>query len=180
MTAAAVSFVSDHGSVALFITAVLENTALVNTYFPGAIAILSAMALTSGNPSLAMSVWLVISAGAFLGQIASFYLGRRMSAFSENNTSNFAILAYAVSYVHPYLGSLSSLNLGKNTTKSSVYLMILIPSLTLWNIFWGLSMYYFGNFLGNSASIFTLIIAISLIWIAAISVKTFMKRNRQI
>lgn len=158
-------FIESGGYAAIFLISLIENTAILNVYFPGAIAILAAMALTQNNPPLAMQVWTAITLGACAGQMLSFWLGRKNRKKSDIFYKNLLIYFCFISYVHPYLGSISSYNLGRSNIKFHLFSTFISIYIILWNIFWGLLVYNFGNFLGNGEFVIWFIFCISSFWI---------------
>lgn len=173
LMAAIVAWVAAKGAVAVFIVSVLENTAVFNTYFPGAIAILSAMALTHGNPVAAVQIWLAITCGGMLGQVISYLLGRRIQ-LSSSAVPHWS--TFALTYWHPYTSSFTAFNAGSQGMSPTAFAMRALPSILAWSLFWGISMYCFGNFLGDAENFVRLIILYLIGWALISMVKALRQR----
>lgn len=152
-------WLAGRGALAVFAVSLVENIAILNTYFPGAIAILGAMAATSGDPALALKVWLAITMGAAAGQTASFYIGRQVQRVKTNVTS----LAMLTAYWHPFPGSLVSFTAGRSGSKEIDFFPRAGAILLFWNVFWGAAMYLFGNFIASENSL-AFIVGVLVVW----------------
>jgi membrane protein DedA with SNARE-associated domain len=143
------NWLTQRGILALWCVSVLENTVAVNTYFPGSLAILTAMASTQGDITKAVLAWVSIYLGALVGLYASYFIGRSLSTAPTIQNSK---LKSALTFWHPYLASISCMQFGAARIPFASFSISTLPIATFWNLFWGVAMYNFGNFLGGSQS----------------------------
>lgn len=130
------------GAWAIAAVSLVENIIGVNTYFPGSIVILSSMAATAGDVSLALKTWFAISIGAILGQCLSWRIGRTMRTGVTLQAPS--LWAYVIAFWHPQVGAIVSLRAGQAQCSIGAHLRLLIPVLIAWNVFWGIAMYNLG------------------------------------
>jgi len=124
----------------------LENTIGINGYFPGAFVILFAMAATHGKIWTALRVFGAICGGAFLGQNASYFLGRVLPDQNPSRRHNIAEILSAIGvFWHPQLGSAYSFSAGRQRMTYLRYVAILSMAWSPWNLFWGALMYNLGR-----------------------------------
>lgn len=90
------------GAPAILICSALEHVVGLSTYFPGSVIILLGMSLTAGRPLLAIKVWCAIVAGAVIGLVVSYRVGRTWPSGSTMPGS----LEYCGAFVHPQLGAI--------------------------------------------------------------------------
>jgi membrane protein DedA with SNARE-associated domain len=167
------------GTFAIVGISLAENIVGFGVYFPGSLAILTAMATTSGNPSQASFVWLAITMGAMSGQLINFGLGRRVSGRGGIPVSKkISAREFWLTFWHPQFASVTSLRAGQSGIDIYLYLRMMIPSLLLWNVFWGTVMYSWGNLLGDGEGWTLLFIAYLLSWIAYELYDVAVKRKR--
>ncbi len=108
---------------------------------------------------LALKIWLAITLGAAIGQTVSFYTGRQVARIKTNVT----FLAMFASYWHPFPGSLLSFTAGRSGSKESDFFPRAGAVLLFWNIFWGVAMYSFGNFIASENSL-AFIVGVLVMW----------------
>lgn len=166
-----VAWVSTKGAPAIMVVSLLENTAVLNTYFPGAIAILSAMALTHDNPAAAVQIWLAITGGALAGQSISYLIGRTAKRFQRSGTTRTYV--FWATYWHPYTSSFTALRAASQGMPFVQFALRCLPAVLVWNLFWGISMYIFGNFLGGGENFVRLIILYLIGWAILTMVQTW-------
>jgi hypothetical protein len=139
-------WLSGAGVWAVFLLSAIENIVGFNTYIPGSIAILTAMASTGGHPGKAFEVWFAITSGAFLGQIASYCVGLAvLKKWGSTGVPVPRFKTFALTFWHPQFAAITSSASGASGQRVHLYLAQLGFWLTMWNIFWGLTMYFFGS-----------------------------------
>ena len=144
---------------------VAENVIGINTYFPGSVAILLSMASTSNRPDLAIRVWSVITAGALVGQVASFLIGRTVVRFREEaRGSPPGLKVFMLTFWHPQFAAITSATSGASNAGVWLFVSRCVPCLVCWNLFWGAAMYFGGNFVDLSQEGSGVIIICLLLW----------------
>lgn len=160
------------GAPIVLMLSVAENTIIINTIVPGAVVILTAMSLTSGNPILAFQIYLAIIIGAYLGQILSFFSGKNTKkSFNAITQNEPTMKEFFLTFWHPQLGSITSLKAGESSMSFSTYIWKLSFSAIPWSIFWGFIMYYFGKHLSISEQMIPLALVYSVIWLILVIIK---------
>jgi len=125
-----------------------ENFAGLGTYFPGSIAILSAMALTAGNPERAILTFIAIVIPAVIANILSYYIGyvsRNKESPPAARSSKALFAWYGATYWHPQLAAVSAMASGGEGIKFWRYFSHFIPVSIAWSIFWALLLYNAGK-----------------------------------
>lgn len=156
--------------------ALFESIVVVNSYVPGAIFVLSSMALTSGNPSLAIMTYFVISFSLLFGYFIDYFLGYHFSmeiskrldnSFAEDRTLSqkqvFRILL--VTMWHPQFGSYASYFFGTKKIAPQIVGKFLLIANTIWTLFWGLTMYFVGSSIVESGRFLDISLLAILLWI---------------
>jgi hypothetical protein len=180
-------FFTRHGALVVAPICFLENFAPLNSWFPGALAILTAMSSTSGDITAALRMFFVIWPSSLLGLIASFCLGRFLhmrgqmtpprELSKQNNLKNWVITL--VVFFHPYTGSLHAFRSGASGEPWALSWMPILTAHFLWSIFWAVTTYKYGLWLYNGQGLLLLVWAYLLIWIivAAIGYLKFAARK---
>jgi hypothetical protein len=83
LSAALLTFFTQYGALVVAPLCFLESFAPFNGWFPGALAILTAMSSTTGNIPAAVEMFFVIWFFSLVGLLASFLTGRFLHARSE-------------------------------------------------------------------------------------------------
>jgi len=133
---------------------IIENTVIVNTYFPGAFVILFSMASTHGNVRLALATYAVIFVSAFSAHHVNYWAGRSMARRSEPRAMLvppslseplWKDAVGGLAYFHPQLGSLYSFQVGTARVGYWQFSRRLALGWGFWSIFWGITMYEIGR-----------------------------------
>jgi hypothetical protein len=146
----------------------IEYFAPINTWFPGAFGILSAMASTSGDPSKALIVFLVIWISSFVGLAASYLFGGfflRNHYRTGNEPASHSLLQ-GILFIHPQMASLHLLQLGAERQFSLQLMVQTIGYQSAWSLFWGGTIYWFGVWFLESSAIYLAVFAYLLLWLA--------------
>ena len=144
-----------------------ENTIGLNVYFPGAIVILVAMALTAGDLPRALMTFLVILIPSMLAHLMNYGLGRWLGGrvnveghTSGGDPSRFAKGRmwglFLASYWHPHLAAVTSYAAGTEGVGVGAFLRVFVVASLLWNSFWGIVMYNFGEVAGATRNLIPL------------------------
>lgn len=145
-----------------------ENIPVFNAYLPGSIVILSAMAMTNGNPSLAVLTFSFIIVPSLLAQIFNYFLGFRLANNdSQGRHPSYAYRTWALffgTFWHPHFASMTCLVVGKEKMPFFDFVKYLIPSSLFWNCFWALAMYNLGNFIKSGPILIFVMIAYIVLW----------------
>jgi len=168
------SYFVKYGIPIVIVVSFIENIIGVNIYFPGSITILTAMSLTAGNPSKAIQTWLAIVIPSTFSQIVDYSIGRQIAiklpirnkseTIKAKKRSNLSKGLLFLGYWHPHFAALTSAACGKSQMPFARFLGILIVSSLFWNIFWGITMYYYGAFTTESSTLFILFFLYILCW----------------
>lgn len=173
------SFFAQHGLWIVAPICFLENLAPLNSWFPGAFAILTAMASTSGDAIAGVRMFFVIWWSSLLGVAASYAIGRtvgnREKACSVDHSSNaFSKIDWATAFivfVHPQTGSLHTFRLGtRSRSWRKAFLPVLIAHFS-WSVFWAVTTYKYGLWIYGGNTLLFLIWGYLLFWIGFESLK---------
>lgn len=164
-------FFRQHGAVVIAPICFLENFAPVNSWFPAALAILTAMASTSGDPKAGVLMFVVIWGSSLLGLVASFTLGRKLGhrqpdligSPKRNSRMKEMIIALTV-FVHPYTGSLHVFRRGLEQAQWWDVWGAIVVAQFLWSVFWALTIYNYGLWLYEGNMLFILIWGYIVVW----------------
>lgn len=168
----------EYGLIVVLIASLLENTVIINFAFPGAIVILSAMALSVGNIPLAIATFLCIWCGSVLGLLISYFVGLKASGTASGSLKQKSYLRiFGSTFWHPQLASMSIYSCGINKeTSSRVFVSAIIINFA-WNLFWGFVVYNFGNFFDSSESIKFLLFIVLMTWVLLLT-RTYYRERR--
>lgn len=179
------AFFKRHGPLVVAPICFVENFAPVNAWFPGALAILTAMASTSGDPEAAIKMFLVIWPSSLLGLLASFLAGRllgkrrRVVQTMESRDPDRSVwLLSLLTFFHPYTGSLNVFRMG--TVGDSIRRIgtAVFVSHLLWSIFWAVTTYRYGLWLYNGSGLLVLVWLYLVAWTGVVVFKHVRGRRR--
>lgn len=149
----------EYGVIIVGPLSLIENVGILNVYFPGSLVILTAMALTAGDPVKGILTFTIIYGFALIAYHINYYIGIRL----KNNRTEITNLTRPIiklwvqffsSFWHPHFAALTCIRVGSTGYKySEIYKPLLISSL-FWNSFWGLMMYYVGVFFDLSENLY--------------------------
>lgn len=176
-------FLERYGVVVVLPLAILENLIVLNVYFPGSIVILTAMALTAGDPRRALVMFVCIVIGSTVGQNANYWMGRyggsRGPAIAERQasradpgadgsdrrTSRRWWLVFFGTFWHPHSASLTSILAGSEGLRYKQFLIYLLSTGLAWSVFWGFTMYHFGGILEARSNLLPAVYIYVVVWI---------------
>lgn len=180
-------FFDQYGLIAVAILSFVENIIGVNVYFPGSIVILTAMAMTSGNPLLGFKTFLTIFIFALISYNFNYFLGNKLadserveSLKSDSKRGNKKVTVwYLATFWHPHFASITSLVSGAEGISYVVFIRNMLLAGLVWNSFWALLMYHFGSFI-NDGPEFKIAIYVYLVgWLLYESYKYRKLRKKQ-
>lgn len=161
------SFFESYGLPAIAILSFVENIVGVNAYFPGSIVILTAMALSAGDPILGILTYATIFGFAFLAYNINYFLGKYLLFSGQNinisNKSSYELWVwYLGTFWHPHLAAITCVISGSQGLEYKLFFKRILIAGFFWNTFWGITMYNLGVFAKKSNDI-TLIMYLYLI-----------------
>ena len=175
-----VGYLNSYGIPLLFFISFFENLIGINVYFPGSVAILFGMTNTAGNPKLAFYTFISIFIGSLLSNLINVAIGKRLN-LGEKLTRLPSIGNLLLSLWHPHFASVSALTIGKLNKPYISYMKYFIPISFLWNLFWGLFMYFIGLLSNETMGFMNTIFYIYIIfWIVFDVYKEFKKNRTQL
>ncbi len=160
-----------------FVAAVsfVENIIGLNVYFPGSVAILTAMALTTGDPSRALMTFLSIIIPSFISHQLNYLIGRILGHEMRGDTipnasegaqpSSARWLWFLSTVWHPHFAAVTSMAAGSQKMRYRVFVSYFAPSFLLWNVFWGFSMYSIGYIVDETGTVFPLFFLYIIAWL---------------
>jgi len=157
-----------HGLPMIATCSLIENIVGINVYFPGALPVLVGMSLSAGNPNLAMLTYFSIVCPAFLGNVASYYVGRFSGSTNDkqlNSVSKRMFGFYLATYWHPHLASITAFREGANGTRFRVFIGAAILASMPWSIFWALLLYNVGAVGDKPAAVMFITYAYVIVWL---------------
>jgi membrane protein DedA with SNARE-associated domain len=167
---------SVHGVFFIGPISFIENVVGLNAYFPGSVAILGSMALTAGNPRLALVTFIAIVVPAFLAHQVNYFLGRRIARRSavgkergQKMNSRYGPgigthLIFFTTLWHPHFAALTSIDAGSQGLGYRRFTKLFGLWFLFWNIFWGGVMYGFGAVLPRESLGYPIVIVFLVIW----------------
>lgn len=169
------TFFKRHGPFVVAPMCFVENFAPVNAWFPGALAILTAMASTSGDPEAAIKMFFVIWPSSLLGLLASFLAGRllgrrrRMTQTTEPKDSDRSVWFLSLlTFFHPYTGSLNVFRMGTVGNSIRRIGIAVFVSHLLWSVFWAVTTYRYGLWLYNGSGLLLIVWLYLIVWTGVI------------
>ncbi len=144
----------------------IENIAGINVYFPGSVAILTGMALTSGNPARALATYLAIVFPAALANQLNYLAGRFVGKIPKVPRDSKALrLWYIATYWHPHLAATTAFASGAQGVPYQQYCKYLVIASLFWSSFWALLIYYFGAFVGVGENLLPFSYGYIILWL---------------
>lgn len=163
-----------HGVLMIGPISCIENLAVINLWFPGAVVILTAMALTYGDPLRAIATFIAIWIGSLIGLHVSYLGGYAISVRSpqalnsyQPRTKRTIWLLFASTFFHPQLASASCYGLGVERARYRDVVVPLFVANLGWNLFWGITTYHFGAVISGPSAVswlFSAYVAGWLLW----------------
>ena len=164
-----------HGYPLVFVAAFVESLLLIGLYVPGSVALI--LAATLAGQGL-LNIWIVIlliTLGCLLAVIANYALGRygwsrllikfglkdaieKMKSRAENR----GLKLIHFTYFNPNLASLSATCFGILRINFGKFIFNSIIAFAYWNIIWGFSFYFLGDWVEEHLNYTSLFIAIAL------------------
>lgn len=164
------TFFARYGAIVVAPISFVENLVGLNVYFPGSIAILTAMALSAGDPHKALATFVAITVPAFLAHQVNFVLGKRLRGREVGNTGRYKTVfgrnaLFAGSLWHPHFAALACIDAGSQGLSYGLFLSAFAPWFAVWNIVWALVMYNFGLLLTRDSKGNPLILGFLALWL---------------
>lgn len=165
----------EHGVWVVAPVSFVENLGGLNIYFPGSVAILTAMALTSGNLERAILIFFVIVLPSFTAHQLNFLGGRLFGAsradFLGENRLDFRtrrglVVGFLATLWHPHFTALTAMVSGAEGMCYRRFLAYFTPIFLGWNTFWGVTMYFWGAFARQGEGMFSFFWAYIVGWAA--------------
>lgn len=166
-----------YGVGAVAIASFFENLIGVGAYLPGSIVILTAMALTAGNIPKALLTFCFIVIPSAIAHSANYFIGRNISKYNKLKDNNIYWFLFSTLW-HPHFAAVSTFTMGSQKMGFLKFLYYFIPIHLLWNIFWGITMFYIGKLGTTNFSFLNLFYVYMTIWILWDLIKFYKKQNK--
>lgn len=143
-----VRLIARYGFPLVALASFVENLAGIGTYFPASLALVGAMASTSGDPHRAFLMYCAIVVPAIAANIISYgagYLTMRLHAPSELRSSRSIAIWYVTTYWHPQLAAVTAMASGAEGVPFVRYLIFFLPVSLAWTILWTAILYNVGR-----------------------------------
>lgn len=140
-----IAFFKSYGLIAVMLCSFIENIAGLNIYFPGSIVILSAMALSAGNPKQAILLFFIITIFSIFAHIINYYSAKKIKHLNIRNQDPPGLSEFLLSFWHPHFAAIVCVKCGWSDTPANLFLKRMISVAILWYIFWAIMMYYLGS-----------------------------------
>lgn len=164
-----------YGFIAIAIVSFLENLVGLNVYFPGSVAILTAMALSAGDPGRAILTFLAIVIPSFVAHQVNFFIGRTashrpaddrtISYLSRDNSKLRRLFGFFLTAWHPHSAALASIYAGSDGWQYLEFVRLFSPPFIFWNLFWGILMYNLGSAIEGSQNLFPVFLLLVIAWL---------------
>ena len=144
-----INLLATQGIPLIILASFIENFAGLGTYFPGSIAIVSAMTLTAGNPAQAIITYIAVVIPAIIANILSYFVGYssrdKESVVLSTRSTKILFAWYGATYWHPQLAAISAMASGGEGIKFWRYFTHFLPVSLTWSVFWALLLYNAGE-----------------------------------
>ncbi|MDD4351593.1 MAG: hypothetical protein PHU71_01240 [Candidatus Gracilibacteria bacterium] len=169
LSAKLTSYFAIYGIPLVLIVSFFENLVGFNAYFPGSVVMLTAMAMTAGDPQRALAVYFAIIVPSLMAQHLNFLIGRYSNhEQSSSKVSNKQLFWwFLTTFWHPQLSSLTSLAAGSEGLPYKRYAKQVFTVGLAWTIFWAFVMYFFGQIAGATNNLlipFYIYLNLWLVW----------------
>ncbi len=166
----------------------LENMVGLNVYFPGSIVILTAMALTAGNPVRGLITYLTIYGAAFVAYHINYFIGfstsrkvvKNKNMVVDSSTNKTLWLRFFSTFWHPHFAALTCIHVGNEGYKYKQIMKYLIVVSFVWNTFWGLTMYSVGTITPTTGNSLTYIVYLYIIGWLLLSTYRYYKNKGEL
>lgn len=172
---------SHYGLPLVILCSFLENLAGVNSYFPGALTILTAMALTAGQPAKAIATYLAIYLPALVANILSFRFGllTRQQGVENGLSVKKTCMWIAATYWHPQLASLTAYSIGSKNLRFRTFVKCSFPISFAWSVFWAVLIYTSGLLVDFTSYLFLLSFIYAIGW-SLLEIFTYLRRQSRV
>jgi len=150
------------GLPAIAVCSFLENVAVFNVYFPGSIVILTGMALTAGEPWLAVATFFAIACPSLLAHALNFWAGHLRA---RSDPIQIHQVEFFLAFWHPQTAALATFKAGDAGWPVGRFVRYLLVSALSWYLFWALIMYHFGMAAGSTGWLLVLFYLYLIAWI---------------
>jgi membrane protein DedA with SNARE-associated domain len=143
-----VELLKTHGLPLVILASFMENLAGVGTYFPGSIALVTAMALTAGDVHRAFLTYWAVVIPAIAANLASYAIGRlakQAVPSQENRSSGALVFWYVTTYWHPQFAGLTAMASAAEGIPFARYVAFFLPISLAWSIVWAIFLYHAGR-----------------------------------
>jgi membrane protein DedA with SNARE-associated domain len=144
------------------------------------------MALTAGNPSRAITVWLTIVVFSLLAHNVNYLVGRNLGAHSRWLKANRNTIKKDVrslwflclsTFWHPHFATVTSAACGAEGVPYGQFIIIVSIAGLLWYIFWGILFYFAGLSTSFGANLLPISIAYIFLWATWDIFRFYKRRN---
>jgi membrane protein DedA with SNARE-associated domain len=165
--------IKNYGAAAVALVSFLENLGAANVVFPGSIAILTSMALTSGDPRRAIYILLAIMLPAFAAHQINYTIGRCFRRGNPDNKARYESLVarnlvFMGALWHPHFAGVACMDAGAHGLQYGRFISAFLPWFIVWNLFWAYVMYNFGSAVtggeSHNSTIFLIFLCLWLVW----------------
>jgi membrane protein DedA with SNARE-associated domain len=168
-----------YGLSLVAVASFLENLVIVASYFPGALVIVTAMTLTSGDPHRALLTYFAIVLPAIAANISSYAVGHltRPNQVTTARSNKALTVWYATTYWHPQLAGITAMASAVEGVSFGRYLQCFLPISLSWTIVWAVLLYHLGRVLDVTElfiPLFYLYLGVWLLW----DLRKFLRHSR--
>lgn len=157
-----------YGLLVVFAAASVEHCVFVNLVFPGSLVILTAMALTAGDPVRGLQTAGAIASGAIGAQVLSYGVGRvvgdRKRGSRTGVESEMGLWVFVTTFWHPHHASITCYVAGVQAVPPALFLPRALCASLLWSTFWAVVMYTYGNIVPMSEGLVLLVYVQIALW----------------
>ena len=167
-----------YGYRIVFVSAIIEGMLLAGWYYPGSLVIFLGVIFAGRNIPEVIWVVALVTIGLFLACLFNYMLGRYgwyrlLLKFGlrepiENaqiRLTKYGLSGIFLSYWHPNLAALTSTAAGILQFSFKKFMLYSVIAVTLWDIFWGMLVYFLGEAALTAVGIWFVIVSMT-VWIA--------------
>ncbi len=174
----------------VFLGALVEGLLFINWYLPGSIIIVLGVIFARDSGFSVLVVVFLIILGFLLTSIANYFLGkygwyrlflklglREPLEKAKARTERYGLPIVFSTYFHPNVGALTATSAGILGLPFAKFLRYSTFALIVWNVLWGLLVYFIGPAALKLMSTWVIILVLA-VWLTWLSLKYYKNRTR--
>lgn len=184
------NYFDKYGILLVFISAIIESGFVLGVYLPGGLVIFLGVIFSIGEPLQAILIVIAVIIGFMIGFSIDFFLGKygwykiflhfgfeKALIKTRERLEKYNLSTVWFGYHHPDVGSLVSTTHGIMQYSFKKFILITLPPVIAWSIFWGTLAYILGNKVLGFIGYKTLLVILG-VWIIARIVELKLEKTK--